>query len=156
MVSIITTRMLEDGYNYYRYVDPVSDWYRTLVLCAYSTETPDQYYTADFPVEISADMNTVTIKPIEQEGNTYSPGFATESYGYPNWSFPTTEGIVLTRSTEKAAAKATRSISKVTPKVSARSGNHFRRTRTPYDFVSKTPVEGKVFSMDSMKKNLKK
>jgi hypothetical protein len=156
MVSIITTRMLEDGYNYYRYVDPVSDWYRTLVLCAYSTETPDQYYTADFPVEISADMNTVTIKPIEQEGNTYSPGFATESYGYPNWSFPTTEGIVLTRSTEKATAKATRSISKVTPKVSARSGNHFRRTRTPYDFVSKTPVEGKVFSMDSMKKNLKK
>lgn len=157
-VSIITTRMLEDGYNYYRYVDPLADWYRTLVLCAYNTETPDNYYTSDFPVEVSADMNTVTIKSVEQDGKIYSPGFATESYGYPNWSFPTTaEGIVLTRTADKAStAKATRSISKVTPKVSARSGNHFRRTRTPYDFVSRTPVQGKVFSVDNMKKNLKK
>lgn len=157
-VSVITTRMLEDGYNYYRYVDPLSDWYRTLILCAYNTETPSNYYTSDFPVEVSTDMNTVTIKPVEQEGKIYSPGFATESYGYPNWSFPTTaEGIVLTRSTDKAStAKATRSISTVTPKVSARSGNHFRRTRTPYDFVSRTPVQGKVFSVDNMRKNLKK
>lgn len=158
VVSIITTRMLEDGYNYYRYVDPLADWYRTLVLCAYNTETPDNYYTSDFPVEVSADMNTVTIKSLEQDGKIYSPGFATESYGYPNWSFPTTaEGIILTRTADKASTvKGTRSISKVTPKVSARSGNHFRRTRTPYDFVSRTPVQGKVFSVDNMRKNLKK
>ena len=158
VVSIITTRMLEDGYNYYRYVDPLADWYRTLVLCAYNTETPDNYYTSDFPVEVSADMNTVTIKSLEQDGKIYSPGFATESYGYPNWSFPTTaEGIILTRTADKASTvKSTRSISKVTPKVSARSGNHFRRTRTPYDFVSRTPVQGKVFSVDNMRKNLKK
>ncbi len=157
-VSIITTRMLEDGYNYYRYVDPLADWYRTLVLCAYNTETPDNYYTSDFPVEVSADMNTVTIKSLEQDGKIYSPGFATESYGYPNWSFPTTaDGIILTRTTDKAStAKGTRNIFKVTPKVSARSGNHFRRTRTPYDFVSRTPVQGKVFSVDNMKRNLKK
>ena len=158
VVSIITTRMLEDGYNYYRYVDPLADWYRTLVLCAYNTETPDNYYTSDFPVEVSADMNTVTIKSLEQDGKIYSLGFATESYGYPNWSFPTTaEGIILTRTADKASTvKGTRSISKVTPKVSARSGNHFRRTRTPYDFVSRTPVQGKVFSVDNMRKNLKK
>lgn len=158
VVSIITTRMLEDGYNYYRYVDPLADWYRTLVLCAYNTETPDNYYTSDFPVEVSVDMNTVTIKSLEQDGKIYSPGFATESYGYPNWSFPTTaEGIILTRTADKASTvKGTRSISKVTPKVSARSGNHFRRTRTPYDFVSRTPVQGKVFSVDNMRKNLKK
>jgi len=159
MVTVITTRMADDGYNYYRYVDPLSDWYRTLVLCAFDSETPGQYYTSDFPVEISDDMNTITIKPLEQDGKLYSPGIATETYGFPEWRFPTTtDGFVLTRNTadKASAAKATRAISKVTPMVSARSGNHFRRTRTPYDYVSKTPVKGTIFSMDNLKKNLKK
>lgn len=153
VVSVITTRM--DGYNYSRYVDPLADWYRTLVLCAYNINTPDQFYRTDYPVEISDDKNTITIKSVEQEGEIYTPSFAIENYGFPSWNFATNkEGIVLTR-TDAASAK-TRSISKVTPKVSAHSGNHFRRTRTPYEFTPKTSVCGKVFSVDSMKKNLKK
>lgn len=42
------------------------------------------------------------------------------------------------------------------PKVSAHNGNYFRRTRTPYDYIVKNPIKGNIFSVDSMKKNLKK
>lgn len=159
MVTVISTRYAEDGYNYARYIDPVADWAITLQMYAYNPEASNNYYIADFPVEISEDMNTITIKPVEQEGVTYAPGFAVEyTAGSPSWSFPVNAtGIVLTRATSDAVQKATsRSISTVKPKVSARSGNHFRRTRTPFGYVVKTPVQREVFSMDRMKKNLKK
>jgi hypothetical protein len=159
MVTVISTRYAEDGYNYARYIDPVADWAITLQMYAYNPEASNNYYIADFPVEISEDMNTITIKPVEQEGVTYAPGFAVEyTAGSPSWSFPVNAtGIVLTRATSDAVQKATsRSISTVKPKVSARSGNHFRRTRTPYGYVVKKSVQGNVFSMDRMKKNLKK
>lgn len=159
IATIITTRYAEDGYNYYRYVDPLSDWYRPLKLFAYNPETANNLYVADFPVEVSDDMNTITIKPVVQDGVTYTPGFAVEfTEGQPTWSMPiNATGIVLKRAANNVAQKATgRSISKVTPKVNARSGNHFRRTRTPYGYVVKKSVQGNVFSMDRMKKNLKK
>lgn len=160
MVTVITTRIAEDGYNYFRYVDPVADWAMTLQICAYNPETANNVYVADFPVEISDDMNTITIKPVEQDGKTYAPGFAVEySPGSPSWSFPTNAtGIVLTRATGDAVQKATvsRSVSGITPKVSARSGNHFRRTCTPFGYVIKTPLKGEVFTMDRIKKDLKK
>lgn len=159
-VSVITTRYAENGYDYLRYVDPVSDWYRTLVLCAYNQENSGNYYTTEFPVEISEDMNTITIKPVEQEGLYYCPGFAIEYMpGYPSWNFPTTQsGIVLTRATDENMQTATsRSVSEIkTPKVSARSGNHFRRTRAPYDYVAKKSVKCETFSLDNLKKDLKK
>ena len=150
----------ENGYDYLRYVDPVSDWYRTLVLCAYNQENSGNYYTTEFPVEISEDMNTITIKPVEQEGLYYCPGFAIEYMpGYPSWNFPTTQsGIVLTRATDENMQTATsRNVSEIkTPKVSARSGNHFRRTRAPYDYVAKKSVKCETFSLDNLKKDLKK
>lgn len=159
-VSVITTRYADNGQDYLRYVDPVADWYSTLVLCAYNQENAGNYYTTEFPVEISEDMNTITIKPVEQDGLFYCPGFAIEYMaGYPSWSFPTTEsGIVLTRATDADAQKATsRSISEIkTPKVSAHNGNYFRRTRAPYDYVVKKSVKAEVFSLDNLKKDLKK
>lgn len=160
-VSVITTRYAENGYDYLRYVDPVSSWYNSLILCAYNKENAGNYYTTEFPVEISDDMNTITIKPVEQDGLFYSPGFAIEYMaGYPSWSFPTTEaGIVLTRNTESTDNQATsRSVSEIkTPKVSAHTGNYFRRTRTPFDYVRKTTsAPGNVFSMDNLKKNIQK
>lgn len=159
-VSVITTRYAENGQDFLRYVDPVADWYSTLVLHAYNKENAGNYYTTEFPVEISDDMNTITIKPVEQDGLLYCPGFAIEYMpNYPSWSFPTTEaGIVLTRATDADAQKATsRSISEIkTPKVSAHNGNYFRRTRAPYDYVVKKSVKAEVFSLDNLKKDLKK
>lgn len=78
--------------------------------------------------------------------------------GYPSWSFPTTTaGIVLTRSTDESAQPASRSVGNlVTPKVSAHNGNYFRRTRAPYDYVVKKSVKAEVFSLDNLKKDLKK
>lgn len=159
-VSIITTRYAENGLDYIRYVDPVADWSTPLVLCAYNKENAGNYYTTEFPVEISEDMNTITIKPVEQEGLFYSPGFAVEYMpGYPSWSFPSTEnGIVLTRATDAEMQKAiSRSVTAINvPEVSAHKGNYFRRTRTPFDFVRKTCVKGTVFSTDNLMKNINK
>lgn len=158
IVTVISTRYADDGYNYARYVDPVSDWYRALKILAFNAEIATNFYIADFPVEISEDMKTIIIKPAEQEGKMYSPSFAVEyAEGYPSWDFQTDlTGIVLTRTDEAAQLQVTRGISAVTPKVSARSGNHFRRTCAPYGYTVKTPIQGEVFSIDRMKKNLKK
>lgn len=158
MVTVITTRYNEDG-GYYRYIDPVSDWYKTLNFNAYYAEAPGSIFIADFPVEVSEDMNTITIKGVEQDGITYAPGFSKEEFaGFPQWDFPTKDGIVLTRATAGDVKKATSrsSFSKVQPKVSARSGNHFRRTRAPYGFKARKAIKGTVFSMDDYKRELKK
>ena len=155
-VSVITTRVADDGYNYYRYVDPLSAWYRSLILCAYNAESQSSFYTADFPVEISDDMNTVTIKTIEQDGQFYSPSVALEyTAGYPAWSYKTsTDGIVLTRATDDIQAMKTWTKSSSDTgkrvKVKPNDGNHFRRTRTPYDCDVKSPVEGSVLSAKSI------
>lgn len=156
-VSVIVTRTDETGYNYLRYVDPVADWYQTTVLCAFNAANPDNYYVTEFPVEISDDMNTITIKPMVQGGASYSPGFAIEYVaGSPYWSFPTnTDGIVLKRVSGSANASS-RSMMSVSPQVKANSGSHFRRTRAPYGYTVKTPVDGSVFSMEAMTKSLKK
>lgn len=157
-VSVIVTRKDESGNNYLRYVDPVSDWYQaTLQFYAFNPETPDNCYITEFPVEISDDMNTITIKPVVQDGITYSPGFAIEYMpGSPMWSFPTTaDGIVLKRTSSNTRTQ-TNSLMDVLPKVKTYSGNHFRRTRAPYGYTPKKAVAGKVFSIETMKKVSKK
>lgn len=154
-VSVIVTR--EDNGAYIRYVDPVSDWYQsTLQLYGFNSETPDNCYITEFPVEISEEMNTVTIKPAVQDGKTLCPGFATEYMpGVVTWGFPTTaDGIVLKR--EAGAPAHTRGLMNVSPKVKAYSGNHFRRTRAPYGYTPRKITEGKVFSIEAMKKTLGK
>ena len=154
-VSVIVTR--EDNGAYIRYVDPVSDWYQsTLQLYGFNSETPDNCYITEFPVEISEDMNTVTIKPAVQDGKTLCPGFASEYMpGVVTWGFPTTaDGIVLKR--EAGAPAHTRGLMNVSPKVKAYSGNHFRRTRAPYGYTPRKITEGKVFSIEAMKKTLGK
>lgn len=159
-VTVVTTRYQDNGMDYYRYIDPVADWCGALCLYAFNPASAGSFYMADFPVEISDDMNTVSIKSVEQDGVVYSPGFAYEimaGSGYFSWSFPTTaDGIILERVKDGNAMRLTSNNIIQVPKVSAHNGNYFRRTRTPYDYIVKNPIKGNIFSVDSMKKNLKK
>lgn len=157
-LSVIVTRYNED-YSYYRYVDPVSNWYYSIGLNAYNAENPGTFYTTEFPVEVSEDLNTLTIKPVVQDGLTYSPAFTYEmSPGYPSWNCITKDGIVLKRVSDATTTALTRSnVSIDIPKVSAQSGkNRFRRTRAPYDYLPAKSAKGSVFSLDTFKKNIKK
>ena len=63
-VTVIST-MIDPTTGYYsRYIDPMSDWQYTLNLYAYDANLATSFYMADFPVELSDDMNTMTIKPV--------------------------------------------------------------------------------------------
>ena len=159
-VTVVTTRYQDNGMDYYRYIDPVADWRGSLYLYAFNPASAGSFYMADFPVEISDDMSTISIKSIEQDGVVYSPGFAYEimaGSGYFSWSFPTTtDGIILKRVKDENIMRMTSNNIIQVPNVSAHNGNYFRRTRTPYDYIVKNPIQGSIFSIDSMKKNLKK
>ena len=160
-VTVIST-MIDPTTGYYsRYIDPMSDWQYTLNLYAYDANLATSFYMADFPVELSDDMNTMTIKPVEQDGITYTPSIAIQysQGGTLSWGYQVDgTGIVLTRAAENAApANATRGISTaVIPEVAPNSGSHFRRTRSPFGYVPMEPVELEISSGSLTKKNLKK
>lgn len=65
-VTVVTTRYQDNGMDYYRYIDPVADWCGALCLYAFNPASAGSFYMADFPVEISDDMNTVSIKSVDR------------------------------------------------------------------------------------------
>lgn len=99
------------------YFFPMSQWTRsTYHLIGASDQTALPYALGGgneyFPTEISADKNTITIKPVEVDNQVYYPVGASQSYGY--WQFNTriVSNLVLTRgwteTPETAAVKAGR------------------------------------------------
>ncbi len=156
-VTVITTAYDENGYYYTRYVDPVSDWAQNDPLYLYARDGSNQADISDFPVEISEDGNTITIRQTEKDGRTLTPSFIVEYRGRLMWDFMTAGNIVLTRSADNTQGVCnTRSFSAAIPEVSAHSGHHFRRTSTPYGFRPKKSIQGNVFSVEHAMKNLKK
>lgn len=158
MVYVPTTHTDSRG-DYLRYVDPVTNWSMTIDLFGFNKEQVNSQFMADFPVEISDDFNTITIKPREENGVKYTPSFAMQyqpgtSY---TWSFQTNdEGIVLKRVPEPAVSRvATLNAPVAVPELKMHQGNYFRRTRAPYGFTVKEPIQLNVFSVDSLTENAK-
>ena len=158
IVYVPTTHKDEKG-DYIRYIDPVTNWSMAIDLFGFNKDQANAQFMTDFPVEISKDFNTITIKPREENGVKYTPSFAMQyqTGSTYTWGFQTNdEGIVLKRKLEPTVSRAAAVSAPVTiPELKMHQGNYFRRTRAPYGFTVKEPMQLNVFSMDSLHKNAK-
>lgn len=91
------------------YFNPMSQWTRSTYHLIGASETTALPYALDggngnFPVEISADKNTITIKPVEASGQLFYPVGAANSYGYWQFNCRIISDIVLTRGWQPEAS----------------------------------------------------
>lgn len=154
------------------YFFPMSQWTRsTYHLIGASEQYALPYWTdgttGNFPVEISADKNTITVKPVEFNEQLYYPVGA--SANFTSWSFNsrTISNIVLTRgwteTPETAALKAGRVY---TSKIDALNGMKYSpvmkaKNRTPFKTIKKRSqidysIVGREQFIENAKASLKK
>ena len=104
------------------------------VILGYNPENPGGSYSGNYPVEVSDDKNTITIKGAEQEDGVYYPavGYATAYYSMV--SYKVVDEVVLTRTTDEEAAMSTRrrtsKTEPVTETVNEQKAASHRRMRT--------------------------
>ena len=115
-------------------IAPMSEWgWSPFTFIGNNPDNYDDMYFGNFPVEVSADKNTVIIKGVEKDGAVYYPSLGSISGGWPTLSIRAIKDIVLTRRTEGDAPSeevATRATSE--KKIEATRGNgRYMRTALP-------------------------
>lgn len=159
-VKIPTTTYTEDLTTYQTLIDPVANWRYEINLAGYNADDATSHDGREFDVEVSADGNTLTVLPAVTADATFAPGFGYLYWGSFQWAFKGAQqnAIVLNRA---AAAPANRAASRAASlpafelKVKS-SDNHYRRTRTMYDFEYRKPVEIKVGTVADIKARVQK
>ncbi len=136
-------------------------------LLFYEKYTNDEYVPLTFPVELSADKNTLTIKAIKHkmDGKEYTwypnlVGYDTTTYGYVTDVMVVSE-IVLTRGWNENAVKfeapVGKSQAKSFSKPSGEAPSFSYKSLTRFDKpVQKTTVKGKVATEASVMERLDK
>ncbi len=120
---------------------PVAAWkdYYDYYLTGFAAGAESFMPSVEFPVEISEDNQTITIKTLDAEGNTMYPSIAYPSYGAAyGWqyggSFVTTgtSEIVLKKGWDGEDVAPTRGVKASGKKITAhRNGNRFMKTNLP-------------------------
>lgn len=154
------------------YFFPMSQWTRsTYHLIGASEQYALPYWTdgttGNFPVEISADKNTITVKPVEYNEQLYYPVGAAANF--TSWAFNsrTISNIVLTRGwTETPETTAMKAGRVYTSKIAALNGMKYSpvmkaKNRTSFKTIKKRnqidySIVGREQFIENAKASLKK
>lgn len=115
-------------------VAPVSEWgWSPFTFMGNNPNNYDDMYYGNFPVEVSADKDTVVIKGVAQDGTVYYPSLGSVSGGWPTLSFQSIADIVLTRRAagDVPAENVTRAVAKGKKIAATRGNGRYMRTALP-------------------------
>lgn len=149
-ITLVSSEL--DAENFYKsYVDPFEAWNKRISLFGYNADYSTDFAQYNFPCELSADGNTLTIKPFVKNDFKFTPSFAQEvNLGAFSWNCIVEDCIVLTRTTGEAASRSANNYVTGNFEVSPVKANGLmRRTRLPKADVLKTLEIHKPFSLNN-------
>ena len=122
---------------------PVAAWgYYEYVIVGNNPNDENTYYNGGFPVEVSADKNTLVIKGVTEGDQTFYPALGYWSWGWLSYAYQTMADIELTRGVDQAAV-ATRAANADLSKASLEGvkNNRIKRTYLPTEMVKVKSAE---------------
>ena len=149
------------------FLPPAANWSIPFYLSGmelenYYTVTYGDGWTPAFPVEVSADRNTITIKPLVYDGKEFYPNMIGIDYSMNQTILenPVVSEIVLTRGWTEPAATRAMSSSAVRGKSIQPKGEFPKSVCKPMTELKATPelktIEGKIVTVEEFKKRADK